>query len=244
MKTMLTRLVLLGVLLLLPVQGWGAIAVVSSVSGGSTDANTFTTGSFNSTGANLVVCGISSNAAAAIPVVTDSNANTYSTLTVYTGTSTRSTLVYAINPTVGAGHTFTVTRASGFQSIGCIAFSGANTSSPADAGNGAFNNSTTSLATGSISAAANTVAVSVLCQNGGTSVNIDNSFTIQENVALVGGQHYPMVLAYKLSPGTVNPTWSWTTTSTGTTAIQSFLSDGAAAPAGGSGLFGSTEVDE
>lgn len=222
-----------------PGMGWGAVAYISSMGEGSPDLQTFTTAASDTSGANLIVCGLGQDDSVTIAVVTDSKGNTYSTTTVYTSSAGRSTLMYAINPTVGSGHTWTVTRTSAAASIACAWFSGANTTAPFNVGNGATSVSAASLATGSITAADDTVAVatrtgSVLTSN----MAIDNSFTLVQDVQFVNTQHFPVALAYKINPGTVNPTWSWTTNAVPAAAIGSFLASVlATVPAQGFGWF-------
>ena len=230
-------------LLLLPTTGWGAISKIASVSAGSPDTNGFTTGAMDTTTANLIVCGLGQGGGSPTSVVTDSKSNTWSTLTVYThATGMTSTLVYAINPTVGAGHTFTVTQNGAAAAIGCIAFSGAKTTAPFDVENGVANTvSGTSLATGSVATAVGAVAVTVFSNNVNTSAEaIDNGFIFETFVEFAAGQHFTSGVAYKLNPGTVNPTWSWTTSARSTVAIASFL-EGATPTLGQVGMDGSLE---
>ena len=221
------RILILSVLLLLPSASWAAIAFVSSVSAGSPDSHTFTTGTLDSSGANLLVCGISQTDGTANAVITDSKSNTWlTTPTTINANSLKSFIVFAKGATVGSGHTFTVTGAAKFASIGCLAFSGADTITALDVENGASAASGTSLAAGSIAAATGAVAVTVINPGiPGATPTIDTGFTKQENIDLLGAAQYPMAIAYKLSSGTTNPTWSWTGSSAVTIKIASFLAN-------------------
>jgi hypothetical protein len=223
MKRLLCVLVLLWGMLV-PHISQAAIAFVASVSGGSTNGNTFTTSSFDSTGANFIVCGLVSYGGATEPVVTDSKGNIpdVTSIPAQTSSGTRTHIIFFTNPTVGAGHTFTVTGTTVYPSIACEAFSGAATVSPVDASNGIQGGPATSIATGSVAAVANTVTVSVLGLQVANTASIDNSFTKQEEVQFVSLQHRHVTLAYKLNTGTVNPTWSWGSASLMAASIASF----------------------
>src|SRR5262245_32762550 len=86
-----------------------AFTLIGSVSASSTNGNSVTTGSLDTTGANLVVVVFSSYQGGTIVNVTDNKSNTYSNRTVYqfSGDS-RVRLSYVASPSVGTGHTFTV----------------------------------------------------------------------------------------------------------------------------------------
>lgn len=227
MKIFLLILLLLS--LLLPQASWAQVALVGTgVSVGDPGGGTtVTTATYNTTGANLIVCGLLSWQTNAEATITDSNTNTWTTtLTPQSSTANvRAHLIYAINPTVGAGHTFTATFTLGsFVSLGCLAFSGAHITSPADVENGAKSDvNVTSLATGSVTAATGAVAVTVL-GNGITAntASINSSFTKQLTTTGTAN-HYNFTMAYLLNAATVNPTWSWGTTVHCATAIASFL---------------------
>lgn len=228
MKRLLLGLCLVA-LLALPSQGWAAIAFVSSVSGGSTDGNTFTTGTFDSTGANFIVCTQSQTTGTAIATITDSKSNTWSTSTNQFGNSLRVRHSYAMNATVGSGHTITVTGSTGgLYSVACLAFSGVATSSALENETFATGSPVSSLATGSISAAANSVTVIGLNKStAGSGLAIDTGFTKQEEVAFVSGQHDHCAIAYLINAGTTGATWTWATNASAITAIVDYLCEGA-----------------
>ena len=200
-------------------------ALISSVSAGSAAGNTITTGSIDTTGANFLVLTMGYLAGTA-PTISDSKGNTWSALTASSNTSSATRIFYVANPTVGTGHTFTATVTGGYPAIAAMAFSGVKTSSPFDAENGAGSSGGTSIATGSITPSENgellVTGLGTIGTSGGEA--IDNSFTIQESVTFVGGQHSGLFVAWKVqsTAAAINPTWSWTTFGNITTRIASF----------------------
>jgi hypothetical protein len=205
-----------------------AIALVSSVVAKSTSGNGFTTSSIDTSGASLLVAYISSYASAAAPSITDSNGNTWNYLTTYTqASSVRGRIAYAINPTVGAGHTFTVSGTTNYPSLGVAAFSGVDTSSPYEVENGAVTVATAaSLQTGSITPATNNALVISGASIGSASVtvSVDSGLTEIGELALVGGQAFGVCLAYLIqgTAAAINPTWTNSVSGYLATAIASF----------------------
>ncbi len=130
-----------------------AIALVTNGTGLSTDSNGFTTGSFDTTGANFLIVGfVQSSATAGSGAISDSKSNTWLRLTEYTvAFSDRFIAIYyAENATVGSGHTFTAAGTSNFPTIIMAAFSGVATSSTFDVENGVNNTFDSTQPSGSI----------------------------------------------------------------------------------------------
>ncbi len=216
-----------------------AYSLVSSVSVGSPDGLNVTTAAIDTTGADFIV--ISSGyyeVASPALGVSDNKGNTYSGLTVRTVVGDGEVrLWYVANPTVGTGHTFSTTGASGpnptYGAIVVGAFSGSQLTTPFDVQNGATTTGT-SLATGSITPSADNELIIAGLSVGGTITNlaINSGLSIVAQVGYVAAQHYGTALAY-LAQGTaaaINPTWSWTTSRSSEAAIASFK----AAAGGGS----------
>jgi hypothetical protein len=111
-----------------------AIAFVAGTKVTNNDGGT--SGSINTSGATLLVAiGAFYGATAGGPGVTisDSNGNTWTALTERGPAGTRSCRVwYAVNPSVGSGHTFTVTGTDSFAAVYFSSWSGVDTSSPFD----------------------------------------------------------------------------------------------------------------
>lgn len=169
----------------------------------------------DTTGADLIVVGITGGAAPGLtPAIADSKGNTYTGLTVYGSAGVAQVqLFYCQSPTVGSGHTFTVT--ANFQVVEYYvqAFSGSSPS-PFDQENGGGSTGVvTSFQPGSITPSqANCLLVTVLaeCDNANLP-SIDSGFTITDSDVIVGASHYGGGLAYLIqgAAAAVNPTWSW-----------------------------------
>lgn len=83
-----------------------------------------TTTGINTTGARLLVVHVGSFSPA---VVSDSRGNTWTSLTVRDGGDPRSQIFYCLNPSVGVGHTITVTGAESYAAISILVFDDAVT---------------------------------------------------------------------------------------------------------------------
>lgn len=117
-----------------------AIALVDSTLLQS--ATTATTSAINSTGATSLIASVSFYAGSGgSPAISDSNGNTW-TLRASVPTGNDETRIYvADNPTVGSGHTLTVTGTAIFFTVVFSAFSGVDTSSPFDVASAATGSS-------------------------------------------------------------------------------------------------------
>ena len=106
-----------------------AVALVGSGSSFSTTSDGFTSGSFDTTGANFIVVHLSeTNDSAKHGAVTDSKGNTW-TQVAYDSAGRLSSLWYAYNATVGTAHTFTVSGTGNFPAITIGWFSGVQSAS-------------------------------------------------------------------------------------------------------------------
>ena len=127
--------------------------------------STTTSSAIDTTGANFLVFAVSFYGAT-VPSVSDNKGNTsnYQQLTVYGSPSYSTVLFYCASPTVGTGHTFTVTGTSIFFAAEVQAFSGIVAVSPFQAGtdSGAAQSSGTSIQPGSISPTGNSLIISSL----------------------------------------------------------------------------------
>lgn len=130
------RLLIILALTLLCPQVHAAISLVVATNAGAGGATSVTTSSIDTTGATLIIVHVSGLGYTATPqnYVSDNKSNGTPTLgpnRFYYGTSV---ICYWVGPTVGSGHTFTVTGVSGDNpGISVAAFSGVTTSSPLDA---------------------------------------------------------------------------------------------------------------
>lgn len=211
-----------------------AYSLLGSVSAGSTGANSVTTGSADTTGANLLVLCLASYDGVARPAITDSKGNTWTAIADYAKNngSPRSTIFYCYGGTVGSGHTFTASGTSSTASIAVLYFSGA-VASPKDKHNGTITNSAGTIATGSVTPTNNNqLLVAMLGRNLGigTGVTINGGFTITNQIATVGSNHFGIGAAYLIqtTATAANPTWTDGASDIDmTAAIATFFSAGA-----------------
>lgn len=172
-----------------------------------------TTAAIDTTGANLIVIAISYDGAATGITVSDNKSNTWTALTASPTGSPQARLYYCYNPTVGTGHTFSVAGTSGFDPIAVAAFSG-SASSPVDQQNGAFIGSgvNNALAPGSVTPTVdNELCVTATGFNAaGTPFSINDSYTILEQIDMVGSTTYGLALGYRIetTATATNPTWT------------------------------------
>lgn len=226
--------------LLLPTSGWAAFSVVDHVADKSGIGGSFTSAAMNSTGATGLVCGLTSYDLATEPTLSDSKGNTFTPLTVINITNLlRVRLLYVAAPSVGSGHTFTVTISGGnsYSSVACLALSGMH-ATPFDQENGTpITPAATSAQPGSVTPSVdNEILITVMgFDDGESSATIDSSFTISDQI---NANYYwwGIALAYKIqtTAGAENPTWSWTGSTRAVSAIASFK----AAAAGTDQTFG------
>lgn len=99
-----------------------AYSLVTHAGAISSNGSDATTGSLNTTGANLIVV-VAGWFGGTVGSVTDSKSNTYTALFDNSAGSRGVQLYYCYAPTVGSGHT--VTLAAGFPAVDVLVFSGA-----------------------------------------------------------------------------------------------------------------------
>jgi len=208
-----TRRLFLGlaIVLLAATPSQAAIALVAQVSG--TGASTFTTGSVDTSGANLLTIALTeaSNGAATI---SDSKSNTWTKLTEQCASTPCVVIYYAKNATVGSGHTFTATGSSFFAVLGASAWSGADTTAPFDQENGTGGGSMASgQQPGSVTPTTDgQVVVSAMGWNDTRNItSVTGSTQLNEN-DFTGGVNYGGGSAYVIqtTAAAVNPAWNWT----------------------------------
>lgn len=188
-----------------------------------------TTPSIDTTGANLIIIGVS-GWTGSFPAPADSKGNSWTALTQRSYGDSIVCLYYCYAPTVGSGHTFSMSGTV-YASIMVLAFSGA-ASSPFDAENGNGNGSTpvNTLAAGSITPSEdNELVVAVWGSSNFDSPSVDSGFTLSQ-VNAGTGLPYHGGLAYKIqtTAATVNPTASWTSAQWASAGIACFKASAAA----------------
>lgn len=194
-----------------------AIALIGTDSAGANNANHVTTPGFDTTGANLIVIGVTSDVGGGTPTPTDFYGNTWTALTqATTSGGARVRLFYCANPTVGTGHTVDLNSANTFPSLLVIALSGAKPSSPFDVENGNAFNTATAISPGIVTPSLDgEIVITLLAVDVGATYAIDSSFVTPIQVNFVNGQHYGSALSYiiQTTAGAVTPNWSsWSAT--------------------------------
>lgn len=208
------------------------------VPGSGSAVSSVTSGSINTTGADFIAVAVgsyyyNSTTAKAISVSDNKGNGNYTPLTAYgvTGSSNGSAgfiqLFYIANPSVGSGHTFTVSVSGGgtdYIAFCIAAWSGVG-SSPFDKQNG-NNGGNSPQACGSVSPAVAGELIIAACASGdgsGGSLSIGSSFTISNSEAWAPG-YTAVGMAYYLDSGTTaeNPSWTIGTSSYVVCAIATF----------------------
>jgi len=207
-----------------------AFALVSSNKGSASD--TATTTAIDSTGADLLVIGITAdNGAATIGTPTDSKSNTWLACTDQSVSSSVAGLRYAESPTVGSSHTASYTTVNKFPAMALLAFSGAKASSALDQQNRNSGTGTNSRTPGSITPSEDNCLIVTVLNFEGTiaGLSIDSGFTIvQSSDFLANGEGFAIAYKVQTTAAAVNPTWSWTTNRPSSAVIASFKSAAAA----------------
>lgn len=204
--------------------GGGAVNTFSFV--GSTNAfgnpNNVTSGSLDTTGANLIVIALASYSSVPIPTITDSYSNSWVALNNYDGgtpPTARYTLFYSINPIVGIGHTFTASSSSGYPAVNVLAFS--STGSPSfDQENGNGLSSGTSATVGPITPTNNNslIITGVNSWQANASASVNSGFTLTTSNGYFPSVTFGSAAAYLIQTtlSSVGPTWSFTGSTNGT----------------------------
>lgn len=204
MKRLLTLLVCLAF-------GAGAAAQIGLVDHATASgASGATTSAINTTGATLLVASVSYYANGSL---SDSKGNTWTPLTAAAASPDDGhRLYYAVNPTVGTGHTFSTTAA--YVTLNVAAFSGVDASSPFDAENVGSVFGGGSQNTGNITPSSNGQLIVTGSINGGgagTTQSVNNSFIVTDNIGTSVGAYYGGALAYKVqtTAATIDATWTF-----------------------------------
>lgn len=167
----------------------------------------------DTTGSNLIIVYVDADNSPT-PAITDSKSNSWTALPVHAATHPNANLIfYSLNPTVGTGHTFSVTGV-GAASIFVSAYAGV-LAYVSDDGAGTTV-STSSIQPGAITPTNGTLLVTGLGYFALTATaSIDSGFTITDQVASVAGTNYGGAMGYKVvsSIVPVNPTWTITVAS-------------------------------
>lgn len=182
------------------------------------------TSATDTSGSTLIVIGVSYYLT--LPTLSDSKGNTWQPLTAEGQTTASAKLYWCENPTVGSGHTFTLTGGDGVElaTLSVIGFSG-NAASPFDAESGDQVPNNATVQPGSITpAGSGEVFVTLLSFGNSTrTATIDSSFTSLSKLT-AGGLVPASYLAYKIKVDTAaeNPTWTLSDTAAASTVMAAF----------------------
>lgn len=209
-----------------------AWSLVVSVSAGSSDGNAVTTAGVDTTGADTLFAFVVNRGDRGEMPPADSKGNTWAGLTsqnVAGGAHGR--WYYAKAATVGAGHTFTVSGIE-FPTVIVYAFAGGNATAPFDAEAGAVGTFGTTGSPGSLTPG---VDNELVLQGCASHVDVTYSLTGGYSTPVAVGadaNHFGGGAAYLIqtTAGATNPTWTWSTNTTGAMCAASFK----AAAGGGS----------
>lgn len=228
------RFALIPILLLFATVAHADIALVFHAEKAGTSAGSgATTDAVDSTGCSLLVAGYASRIN--IPTLTDSKSNAWTALTEYAPSSSRVRLYYCAAPTVGSGHTFSVSGGSAtYGTVFVLGFSG-TAATPFDKESGSGGTGGTSRQPGSVTPASNgSVLVSMLSAST-TTTNplIDGSYTAHALSGTGVNQNSGIAYLIQTTATASNPTWSWTGNdhNAATIAVFSPAASGSAVPA-------------
>jgi hypothetical protein len=197
----------------IPAAGFAFVA--SAVAKYSSGSSGCTTSAINTSGADLIVIAITGYTGGTA-TVTDSKGNTWTARTKYVDNATNAStrLYYCANPTVGSGHTFTLSGNDVYGRINVAAFSGGH-ASPYDTETGRDQPGAGGVGTsGAVTPSVN--GSLLIATHASLSANVDfntsPAFTELDNHTAVGGQSYSTGFAYYIQPtaGSINSGWSWT----------------------------------
>ncbi len=214
-----------------------AIALVAHRIDGSGSGNGFTSGSFDSTGANFLAVWIAlggTGTYSGTPSDNKGNSGWVQGTPAVSGLSDRcGCWWYCIPTTVGTGHTISVTGTSTFPTIAVSAWSGADTSSPYDQHNEGGLVFGTTVSTGSVTPSQNNELLLAGLQfddstNGNTSTG---SFSVIDRLNDGSFGHSSAAVAYEIQTTATarNVAWTWTNSSRAAAGIIT-IKEGAVAP--------------
>lgn len=196
-----------------------------------------TTSSIDTTGASLLVVGVSSyGPPSGSATISDSKSNTWTLLTLYAGVDYGIQVYYATNPSVGSGHTVTTGGGLSFPGLVFSAFSGVDTASPFDVENGNSAIASTNQAGTVTPSNANSLVISAAAirQSGMLPTSIDGGFTILDQGGGVSGIAVGMAYLIQTSIAAADPTWTFSASNA--SSITSAVFKAASGGGGGGGL--------
>lgn len=199
---------------------------LASFAEGSSNANGWTTvTSFDSTNADLLTVVVSYlDVGGGAPTLSDNKGNTFVPRTVYNRSFYSIRIYYVASPTVGTGHTFTLSGANTYPAIVVRAFAGSS-ASPYVAENGG-SSALTSASTGAVLPGGDDrLFISGLGSFGSiTGIGVTAGYTVTSTAktataSVVGGAYRIQTYA-----ATQSVTWTWTTSADTAVTLAAFRS--------------------
>lgn len=171
-----------------------------------------TSDAIDTTGATILVLAITNATTSNTPVVTDSLGNTWTACPNIAGDAFYPWMFYAVNPTVGAGHTFSVNMGAAFAQMvfSVLAFSGVATTSPFETQVVAASHTQSGDV---VPADTNDLIIATVSGDNGfaaATITIDGDFTNEPASTGQGTNGANLGIAFLVSPdgAATNPTWS------------------------------------
>jgi hypothetical protein len=193
-----------------PHHGAGPYVLIAHTFGQCSGAfcSSLTTSAINTTGADLIVVMQEGNAG--ISAMSDSKSNSWIQAPTSENTGPTLRILYAKNPTVGSGHTFT-SNPNGAVSMAVAAFSGANLTSPFDTDSGAKQASGTTLQPGSITPSMDNELIVFGTGDSWTGTASVDIGSILDQGPFVSNTHFALAFAYQIqtSKTAINPTFTF-----------------------------------
>jgi hypothetical protein len=188
-----------------------ALVAASVDEDGTLSGGGFTSGAYDTSGANFIVVAVQWLTGGSAPTLADSKGNSWTPLTQYGTGPSWTRLFYAQNASCGAGHTFTLSATGfGYPTLVMAAFSGVNASA-FDVENGAVNGGGGStLQPGIVTPGVdNCLVVSSFCfnQGGDYGPGVDSGFSILDTLPS-GGAPGSLACLVQTTAAAVNPTWT------------------------------------
>lgn len=183
----------------------------------SLGVNGGTTSGLDTSAGDLIIASVGGySLCSAISGFSDSNSNTWETITQENDSAICSTGYYCHTPCVtGSGHTFTLTSTSGFESISILVFSGAASGDPWNTQSSAAPITSATFQAGSITPASNNSLVVTgigFEDNTSGAVSINGGFSTPVVEPQQAGTNEGSAISYLIqgSATAANPTWDIT----------------------------------
>lgn len=179
--------------------------LTGATSNHASGGNGSSTGSFDSTGAGLIIVAVAYFTGGSFSSISDNAGNTYTPLSLYSGDGDPGVRIYyALAPSTRVSHTVTVSGGSIYCGFEVACFSGG---SAFESESGA-----SAVRPGSLTPSVN--GCLLVCMAGaktssGQPTSIDSGFTVSTNSASGAGESYGSGLAYLIqaTAAAVNPAW-------------------------------------